>query len=206
MTSTSEIYLWKKLHQVNCHQSNHLLYTISELKKLTHLALWNEHFSHTRIPETESPCHAEWRFTERIPLQRAEGTAWEIHRVHHRHIIALRAGYVHHRLPAWREADDWCDERRITALVPPCKPTWAIKSAHTKMYPPKNPTGLNRTIWACWIFEESDISKHEIILLLRQSPLPGTRCKTALLPQFSRCSFDDVPDGSNWIIHVKWGF
>ena len=170
----------------------------------TYIALRNEHFSHARIPETESPCHAERRFIKGNPLRQAEGTFRKTHGKYHRHILHLRAGYVHCRLPAWRKADDWCDKRRITAPVAPCKPMWAIDSVHTKMYPQKNPTGLNRTIWACWIFEESDISVHDF-LFLRQSSILGTRCKTALLPEFSRCSFDDVPDGDNWIIHVKWG-
>ena len=72
----------------------------------TDIALRNEHFSHARIPETESPCHAERRFVKGNPLRRAEGTSRKTHGKYHRHILHLRAGYVHHRLPAWREADD----------------------------------------------------------------------------------------------------
>ena len=54
-------------------------------------------------------------FIDNIPLPRAKGTVrqtyGEDHRHQtygedHRHIFHLRAGYVHHRLPAWREADD----------------------------------------------------------------------------------------------------
>ena len=49
------------------------------------------------------------------------------------------------------------------------------------------------------------VEQKRFISFPHQSPILGTRCKTVLLPQFSRCSFDDVPDGDNWIIHVNWG-
>ena len=41
--------------------------------------------------------------------------------------------------------------------------------------------------------------------LFPANPPPRHAVQDRLFPQFSRCSFDDVPDRSNWIIHVNWG-
>ena len=61
-------------------------------------------------------------FIDNIPLPRAKGTVRQTYGEDHPHILDLRAGYVHHRLPAWNEVDDRCHERQITVPVAPCKP------------------------------------------------------------------------------------
>ena len=66
--------------------------------------------------------------------------------MHYRHILHLRAGYVHRRIPTWHEADDRRNERRITAPVAPCKPTLAIESAQSEMIPLLPQKGLNQAI------------------------------------------------------------
>ncbi len=87
-----------------------------------HIALRNEHFNRSGIPQAESPRGQERLFIKGNALRRAEGTVRQAHRVHHRHILDLRAGYVHLRIPTWHETDDRPDERQITAPVAPRKP------------------------------------------------------------------------------------
>ena len=51
-----------------------------------------------------------------------QGTVSKTHRIRDRHILDLRTGYVHRRIPTWHEADDRRHEGRVTATVTPCKP------------------------------------------------------------------------------------
>ena len=79
-----------------------------------HIALRNEYLSHARIPEAEGSGGQERRGVKGNTLRRAEGTVGEAHRVHDWHILHLWTWYVHRRLQARHEDDDWCDEGRIT--------------------------------------------------------------------------------------------
>ena len=49
-------------------------------------------------------------------------TVSKTHRIRDRHILDLRTGYVHRRIPAWREANDRRHEGRITAPIAQRKP------------------------------------------------------------------------------------
>ena len=68
----------------------------------THIALRNEHFNRSGIPQAESPRGQERGFIKGNALRRAEGTVRQAHRMHYRYILHLRTGYVHRRLQAWR--------------------------------------------------------------------------------------------------------
>ena len=82
----------------------HEYHTRSVLR--THIALRNEHFNYARIPEAESSRGQERGFVKGNPLQRAKGTVSKTHRIRDRHILYLRTGYVHRRIPIWHKADD----------------------------------------------------------------------------------------------------
>ena len=69
-------------------------------------------------------------------ILRAERTVRQAHRVRDGYILDLRVGYVYQWLQAWNEADDGCNDGRITAHSAACVALWAIESDQSEKYVP----------------------------------------------------------------------